>query len=151
MRAQPHQMTADARQFGQHHPHPLRVGRDFDLQQLFHRQGVGQIVSKVGQVVHAVGQRHHLLPVERLGLLLDAGMQEPDIRFGPADDLAIQFEDDPQHAMRGRVLRPHVQDHAARRRRGGFVLRFDGPRRVGFQIAHACPGVRLTTCGSYSS
>ena len=150
MRAQPHQMTADAGQFGQHHPHPLRVGRDLDLQQLFHRQGVGQIVSKVGQVVHAVGQRHYLLPVERLGLFLDAGMQEPDIRFGPADDLAIQFEENAQYAVGGRVLRSHVQDHAARRGRSGVALRFAGPRSAGFQIAHACPWVRLTPRGSYS-
>ena len=31
-------------------------------------------------------------------------MQQADMRIGPLDDLTIQFQDQPQHAVRGRVL-----------------------------------------------
>jgi hypothetical protein len=41
----------------------------------------------------------------------DAGVQKADVRNAIDHRLAIQFEQETQHAMRGRVLRPHVQEH----------------------------------------
>ena len=117
VRAQPHQMAVQPRKLGHHHAHPLRARRNLDLQQLFHRQRVHQIVRKVGQIVDAVGQRDHLLPGLLLALLFDAGVQEADVGHGLDDGLAFQFEHDPQHAVRGGMLRPHVERHAPRRGR----------------------------------
>jgi hypothetical protein len=51
-----------SRETRHHHAHPLRLRRNFDLHQLFHRQRVHQIVRKVRQIIHAIRQRHHLLP-----------------------------------------------------------------------------------------
>src|ERR1051325_7679308 len=38
-------------------------------------------------------------------------MQESDVAVEIDDGLAVELKDDPQHAMRRRMLRPHVQDH----------------------------------------
>ena len=113
VRAQPHQVAVEARQLGQHHAHPLRLRRNLHLQQLFHRQAVAQIVGKRRQVIHAVGQRDRLLLVLDFEFLLDAGVQEADVGLAGDDGLAIQFHQQAQHAVGGRVLRSHVEDHAA--------------------------------------
>ena len=55
VRAQPHQVGADALQLGQHHPHPLGAGGDFESQELFHCQHVAQIVDHGAEVVDAIG------------------------------------------------------------------------------------------------
>ena len=47
-----------------------------------------------------------------LEFLLDAGVQKADVGLGAHDGFAVQFQQHAQHAVRGRVLRPHVQDHA---------------------------------------
>ena len=40
---------------------------------------------------------------------LDSAVQVPQVRRGFHDPLAVQFEDDAEHSMRARMLRPHVQ------------------------------------------
>ncbi len=75
VRAQPHQVAVEPRQLRQHHPHPLRLRRNLQPQQLFHRQAVAQVVRERRQVIHAVGQRHALLVRLDFEFLLDAGVQ----------------------------------------------------------------------------
>ncbi len=43
--------------------------------------------------------------------LLVTAMEEAHIRVGGLDHLAVQFENQAQHAVGGRMGRPHVQDH----------------------------------------
>ncbi len=50
-----------------------------------------------------------------LEFLFDAGVQIADIRLALDDGFAIEFQQQPQHAVRRRMLRPHVEDHAAPR------------------------------------
>ena len=40
----------------------------------------------------------------------------------PDDGLAVQLQQQTQHAVGGRVLRPHVEDHAPRRRLERLLL-----------------------------
>ncbi len=40
--------------------------------------------------------------------LLRAAMQQPDMRIGPLDDLAVHLQNQAQHAVRRRMLRPEV-------------------------------------------
>ena len=82
VRPQPNQVAVEARQLGEHHPRPLRHGRDLEPQQLLHRQAVAQVVRERRQVVDAVGQRHRLLPRLDLELLFDARVQVADMRAG---------------------------------------------------------------------
>ena len=73
-----------------------------------------------------VHRRHIVEPVEigqRLQIvlvfdqLLGAAVEQTDMRIGAVDDLAIQFQHQPEHAMRRRVLRPEIEGEAAD---GGF-------------------------------
>ena len=45
-------------------------------------------------------------------VLLDAGVQVADDRAGLGDGLAVELQHEAQHAVRGRVLRAHVDDDA---------------------------------------
>ena len=113
MRAQPHQVAVEARQFGEHDAHPLGLRRNLQFQQFLHRQAPAQVHGERRQVIHAVGQGDRLLIVLDFEFLFDAGVQETDV--GPAGDdgFAVQFQQQAQHAVGGRVLRTHVEDHAA--------------------------------------
>ena len=48
----------------------------------------------------------------QIGLVLDqllgAAMQQADMRIHAGDDLAVQVQDQAQHAMRRRMLRPEI-------------------------------------------
>ena len=56
-------------------------------------------------------ERDHLLVELGLAGLLDAGVQIADLRVEADDDLAVDLQHQAQNAMRGRVLRPHIDDH----------------------------------------
>src|SRR5437870_446680 len=89
--------------------------------ELLDRRAVRELVEEVREVVGARDVGHALDPVERLGLLLDPGVEVADVRVDVDDDLAVDLDAQPEHAVRGRVLRAHVDPH-------GFVLDPDVPR-----------------------
>ena len=97
-----------------HHEHPQHGGprRDLllDAEQPFHGQAVDGLVEDRRQVVHPGAERDALRPGTELHVLLDAGVQVPDDRAQLGDGLAVQRQDQPEHAVRGGVLRPHVDD-----------------------------------------
>ena len=70
-----------------------------------------------------------LVVVGVLAQLLDAAVEVAEDRVEVDDLLAVELEDDPQHAVGRRVLRPHVDEHlaVAERVELGLALR---PRRV---------------------
>ena len=139
VRTQPHQMAVETRQFGEHDAHPLGLRRDLQLQQLFHRQAPAQIHGERRQVIHAVRQGDRLLIGLDFEFLFDAGMQKTDVRLAEDDCFAIQFQQQAQHAVRGRVLRPHVEDHAARAARGLFFLHLGYYQSRNVRFAHTKP------------
>ena len=116
MRAEPDQVAVEPRKLRHHDTQPLRALRNFDLQQLFDRQAVNQIVREIRQVVDAIGQSQRLRPSQRFALLFDARVQKADVGSGGTDRLAFQFQHNAQHAMGRGMLRPHVQRHAPWRR-----------------------------------
>ncbi len=81
-----------------------------DAEQPLHRQAVGGLVEDRRQVVRPGAERDALGPGPELHVLLDAGVQVADARAGLGDGLAVQGQDQPEHAVRGRVLRAHVDD-----------------------------------------
>ena len=125
MRAQPYKMAVEPRQLRQHDAHPLRLRRDFQTEQLFHRQAIAQVVGERRQVVHAVGESHRLLVGLDFEFLLDAGVQEADIGLALHDGFAIKLQQQAQHTVRGRVLRAHVERHLGRVKQGLAGGNFD--------------------------
>jgi hypothetical protein len=51
-----------------------------------------------------------LHPGAELHVLLDAGVEVADARAGLGHRLAVELEDEAEHAVRRRVLRTHVDD-----------------------------------------
>ena len=96
--------------------------RSFHVQQLLDRFAVAQAVRDRRHVVHAihVGIEHGVGAV--LGDLLHAAMQVADHAFGAQNFFAVQLQDDAQHAVRGRVLRAHVDDELVGIEKGLLVL-----------------------------
>jgi hypothetical protein len=108
---EPDQVRIEPRQLRKQHAYPLRLVGNRELQELFDRQAVAQVVVHWAQVVDAVGQRHHLLVKLGFAGLLDAGVQIADLRIEPDDDFSVDFQHQSQDSVRGRVLRAHIQNH----------------------------------------
>ena len=118
-RADLHAAGGDADQVGgdpvelhQEHPHDLGLLGDvvLDVEQPLDAQRVGRLVVEGAQVVHPGAERGALHPGAVLHVLLDAGVQVADAAPGLGDRLALELEDQPEHAVGRGVLRAHV-DH----------------------------------------
>lgn len=79
------------------------ANQTFDIIVLMH-QDLNERLPRI-PYNHELGPRHVLRD------LLVAAMKVSDVGRGLGDDLAVQFEDDPQDAVGGRVGRPHVEHH----------------------------------------
>ncbi len=71
---------------------------------------VRRLVEQRREVVHPGAEGDALHPGAVLHVLLDAGVQVADAAPGLADRLALDLEDQAEHAVRRRVLRTHVDD-----------------------------------------
>jgi hypothetical protein len=86
------------------HADVLRAFRHLDADQLFDRHAVGMFVDHHRHIVETIHIRYGLQ--EGLGFrqLLGATMQQADVWIGAFDDLAIKFQHQTQHTVRGRML-----------------------------------------------
>jgi DNA-directed RNA polymerase I and III subunit RPAC1 len=101
-------VVQDARDLAKQRPDPLGALRDVDVEQLLDGQREALLVGHHADVVEAVKVRQRLQVGAVLDQLLGAAVQQPDVRVRPDDLLAVELEDQAQHAVRGRVLRPKV-------------------------------------------
>ena len=110
-RAQKKAVVLQPGHLGQYQPHQLRVLGALDPVKFLDRHVVGQAVGERRQVVHAVGHGDVLVVGAVLAEFLEARVQVADVGRAPRDPLALQFQQQPEGAVRGRVLRTEVQDH----------------------------------------
>jgi hypothetical protein len=109
VRAQPQQMVHQPRDLVEHHADVLRAHRHFDPEQLLDRHHIRVLVAHHRHVVEPVHVRHRLQVSARLGELLGRAVQQPDVRVGALNHLAVELEHQPQHTMRRRVLRAKIE------------------------------------------
>src|SRR5215831_2487528 len=107
-------MAGDALELGQDRSNHACAGRSFRHQQFFDGLAVAQTVADGRHVIHAINVRCELLIRAMLGNFLHAPVQVPNHTLGADDALAIELQFDAQHAVRGRMLRSHVQDEFVR-------------------------------------
>ena len=88
-----------------------------DLEQLLDREHEDELVVLERDVVDALRVRDRLPPRLLLHVLLEAGVQVADHRGAGRRRSRRQVDDEPQHAVRGRVVRAEVdrQDVVGRR------------------------------------
>ena len=127
--AQEERVARDAVELGRQNPDVFRPPGDLDVHQLLERHHRGPLGEQRADVLERIRVADRLVVVGVLAQLLDAAMEVAQDRVEVHDLLAVELEDHPQHAVRGRMLRPHVDEHlaVAERVELGFAL---GPRRV---------------------
>ena len=92
-----------------------------DAEQLLDAEAVGRLLEHRREVVHAGAERDPLGPRPELHVLLDPGVQVADARAGLGHRLAVDLEDQPEHAVGRGVLRTHVDDDPLLAERGRLV------------------------------
>ena len=85
-----------------------RAARHLDPEQLLDREDVEELVRVERDVVDARRVRDRLPPRLGLHVLLEAGVQVADDRADARDRLAVEVDDEPEDAVRRRVVRPEV-------------------------------------------
>ncbi len=88
-------------------------------------------------VIEPVEIGHVLQISPRLHQLLGAAMKQPDMRVDALDDFAVEFEHEPQHAMRGWMLRPEIDREIAEVLVSG---RFAAHGPASWPLAFSSPG-----------
>ncbi len=139
-RAEEDEMRVDPVELAEEHPHPLRLRRHLELEQLLDREHEHELVVLVADVVDPLGERDALPVRLRLHRLLEAGVEVADHGRDADDLLAVEVDDQAQHAVRRRVVRAEVdlEDVLARRaaprgRRGSSGTR-DGMREPSYWL-----------------
>ncbi len=92
----------------------MRALGDFKVEELLDSQAITEIVGERIEIIDTVGEGNYLLIELGLAGFLDAGVQITDLGTDADNDLAVQLNDQAQHAVRRRVLRSHVEDHLPR-------------------------------------
>ena len=108
-RAEPDQVRGDPVELEMDHAQVLRALGDLDLGERLDGAAERQRVEVVGQVVHPLDDRDDLPVGLVLGGLLDPRVHVADDRFEVAHDLALERDEQAQHAVRGRVVRAEVE------------------------------------------
>jgi hypothetical protein len=111
VRPQPDHVRGDALQLAHQDADDLRALGNLKPQQLLDRHAVGEVVPQRVEVVHAVGDDDALLVLLVLEELLHPRVQVADVGHALDDQLAVEDEFQPEHAVRGRVLRPERDGH----------------------------------------
>src|SRR5262249_48221723 len=96
-----------------------------------------EAVADRSDVVHAVHVGSELLIGAMLRNFLDAPVQVPDHAFGANDPFTVEFELHAQHAVRGGMLRTHVQDELIRSKQRVLSVAVIRDRRL--RHARYCP------------
>ena len=99
----------------------------------------------------AIGDDHDLLPAQSLGLFFDPGVQVADHGLEPAHLLAIEVDDETEHAVGGRVMGAEIyrQQLAAE---GARLAGLGDGDALADLAAHAFSGaVRHASCSSENS
>ena len=105
---EPDEVRVDPVELEVDHPQVLGARRDLELEQLLDAAAEGLHLEEVGEVVHPLDERDHLPVGLVLAGLLDPGVDVAHHRLQVADDLALELDHQPQHAVGRRVVRAHV-------------------------------------------
>ena len=109
VRAQPHQVVQQTRDFREHHADVLGANRHLDAQQLFDGQAVRVLIAHHRHIVQPVHIRQRLDVGLGFGQLFGRAVQQTDVRVGTLDHLAVELQHQTQHTVRSRVLGSEIQ------------------------------------------
>ncbi|CFX43933.1 protein of unknown function [Candidatus Filomicrobium marinum] len=85
-----------------------RARRNGEFKEAFGREAEGVLLIHRGNIVKAIEIPDRLKVRLMLDQLFGTAMQESDMRVNALDYFAVQLQNEPEHAVRGRVLRTKV-------------------------------------------
>ena len=127
--AEEQRVARDPVELAGQHADVLGAPRDLDVEQLLVGRDRRPLAEQRRDVLERVDLADRLVVVGVLDELLDAAVEVAEDRVDVDDALAVELEDDPEHAVGRRVLRAHVEEHLAVAERVELGLAL-GPRRV---------------------
>ncbi len=110
-RPQPDEVGVDPVELEEDRPQVLGPRRDLEPDEALDRAAVGLHLEEVGDVVHPLDEGDDLPVRLVLAGLFDPGVDVADHRFEVLHHLAFEVDDEPQHPVRRRVVRPDVDRH----------------------------------------
>ena len=111
VRADADEVARDAVELARDRSQVPRPRRDLEAEQLLHRHRPALVGEHRREVVDPIRVRHELRVLQQFADLLDAAVQVSDLRHRALHHLAVGLDEEVDDAVRGRVLRPHVQEH----------------------------------------
>lgn len=107
------QVVEDSGNLSKHSTDVLSPQRNVNLKHFLNRERIALFLRHHGDIVEAIKVRQGLQVRFVLNELFGAAVQQPDMRIKLDGHLTVQLEDEAQHAVRGRVLRPEVEREVA--------------------------------------
>ena len=101
-------MAGNTRQLTNSSAHELRSFRNLIAAKFFNRLDITEVAIRCREVVGSISEWDILIIVACLTQLLGTAMELPDDRLTVDNSFAVEIENEAQHAMRRRMLRPHV-------------------------------------------
>ena len=138
--AEEHQVVEDPVELGEGGAQPDRPLGHLDAHQPLDGHGHAELVAEGAQPVVPVGQHEDLAVVAHLEELLGAAVHVADDRLGAEHPLAVEVEPEPEHPVRGRVLRADVEHHV-----GAQDRRLPVATVTSAVIAHTLTGAGATS------
>ena len=102
------EVVHDPGNLGEQHPDVFRALGNLELQQVLDRQDVRVLLAHHRDVIETIEIADALEIGAVFDQFLGATVEQPDVRVGALDHLAVELEDEPQHPVGRRMLRPKV-------------------------------------------
>ena len=106
-------MAGDTQQLPRQHADVLGPARHGDVHELLEGHHRRPLAEQGADVFQRVEVADGLVVIRVLAQLLDTPVQIAEDRIEIRHDLAVDLHDDPQHAVRRRMLGAHIEEHLA--------------------------------------
>ncbi len=136
-------MRQNPADFAKQNAQQLAAPRHFKAEQFLDGEAEGMFLIHRRDIIEPVEIRYILQIGARLHQLFGAAMEETDMRIDTLDDFAVEFENEPQDAMRGRMLRTQIDREITDRifaHGYGLPLTSQGHAHCGLSLAFSSPG-----------
>src|SRR6202023_3330979 len=106
-------MRQNPADFAKQNAQQLAAPRHFKAEQFLDGEAEGMFLIHRRDIIEPIEIRYILQIGARLHQFFGAAMKEPDMRIDALDDFAVEFENEPQDAMRGWMLRAKIDREIA--------------------------------------
>src|SRR5580704_9178812 len=146
LRRDTEKMRQNPADFAKQNAQQLAAPRHFKAEQFLDGEAEDVFLIHRRDIIEPVEVRYVLQIGARLHQLFGAAMEETDMRVDALDDFAVEFENEPQDAVRGGMLRTPIKRKSTDRSfaHGGasslMSVKSSGRAQCGLSLAFSSPG-----------